>query len=87
MKASTSLGQSIAREGWEIAIAVLGRLDSTDRQEEMIGLFLNGFKLDSSRTVDKLWRLLHDLDLDRHAERIAEVSRCSLSFLSIIDHD
>ncbi|KAK0107343.1 hypothetical protein ONS95_004036 [Cadophora gregata] len=72
MKASTSSGQTIAREGWEIAIAVLGRLDSTDRQVEMIGLFLNGFKLDSSSTVDKLWRLLTDLDLTRHAERIAE---------------
>ncbi|KAG4437781.1 hypothetical protein IFR05_006716 [Cadophora sp. M221] len=79
MKTSTSSGQSITREGWELAIAVLGRLDSTERQEDMIGLFLNGFKLDSSRTVDKLWRLLNELDLDRHAERIAESYADSLA--------
>ncbi|KAH7356888.1 hypothetical protein BKA65DRAFT_392425, partial [Rhexocercosporidium sp. MPI-PUGE-AT-0058] len=79
MNTSTSSGQSITREGWELAIAVLGRLDSTDRQEEMIGLFLNGFKLDSSRTVDKLWKLLNELDLNRHAERVAESYADSLA--------
>ncbi|KAL2073410.1 hypothetical protein VTL71DRAFT_10734 [Oculimacula yallundae] len=79
MKATASDGRTILREGWELAIAVLGRLDTTERQEEMIGLFLSGFKLTSSGTVDKLWRLLNGLDLDRHAERVAESYADSLA--------
>lgn len=62
----------IIREGWELAIAVLGRLDSTSRSEEMVGDFLGNFALESSNTVDKLWRLLNDLGMGRHAEDTAE---------------
>jgi hypothetical protein len=63
----------IIREGWELAIAVLGRLDSTTRSEDMVGDFLGNFALESSNTVDKLWRLLNDLGMSRHAEDTAEV--------------
>lgn len=61
-------------EGWELSIAVLGRLDSATRSEEMVGEFLRGFKLDSSETVDKLWKLLNDIDMSTQAENTAEVS-------------
>lgn len=61
------------REGWELAIAVLGRLDSPARSEEMIGDFLQNFPLESSATVDKLWRLLTDIGMTRQAEITAEV--------------
>lgn len=61
------------REGWEISIAVLGRLDSAARSEEMVGDFLRSFPLDSSATVDKLWRLLNNIGMTRHAETTAEV--------------
>jgi hypothetical protein len=64
----------ITREGWELAIAVLGRLDSTARSEEMIEDFLKNFPLDSSPTIDKLWRLLNGLGMNRQAESVAEVS-------------
>jgi hypothetical protein len=64
---------AIIREGWELAIAVLGRLDSAARSEEMVSNFLSGFLLDSSTTVDKLWRLLDDLGMTRQAESSAEV--------------
>lgn len=63
----------IVREGWELAISVLGRLDSAVASEEMVGNFLRSFALEGSSTVDKLWRLLNDLGMSRHAEDIAEV--------------
>ena len=63
----------ITREGWELSIAVLGRLDSVSRSEEMVREFLNGLSLDSSTTVDKLWRLLNNIGMTGHAENAAEV--------------
>ena len=66
-------GRGVTKEGWELAIAVLGRLDSTARSEEMIGDFLQGFSLDSSATVDKLWILLNNIGMNKHAETTAEV--------------
>jgi hypothetical protein len=63
----------VSREGWELSIAVLGRLDSAARSEEMVGDFLKDLPLNSSSTVDKLWRLLNDIGMTGHAENIAEV--------------
>jgi hypothetical protein len=68
----TSAG--VTREGWELSIAVLGRLDSTSRSEEIVGDFVKGLPLDSSAAVDKLWRLLNDIGMTGHAEDTAEVS-------------
>jgi hypothetical protein len=77
----------ISREGWELSIAVLGRLDSTTRSEEMVGDFLKSLPLDSSRTVDKLWKLLNDIGMTAHAENTAEVSNEFLRYskLTLID--
>jgi len=61
------------REGWELSLAILGRLDSTQRSEEKIGEFLSQFELDSAQTVDKLWSLLNDLGMTQYAENTAEV--------------
>lgn len=72
----------VPREGWELAIAILGRLDSPDRAEEMIGEFLQNFPLDSSSKLDKLWNLLNSIGMTRHAESTAEVSPL-LSLLNI----
>lgn len=72
-------GNSATIEGWELSIAVLGRLDSAARSEEMVGEFLRGFKLDSSGTVDKLWKLLNDIGMSNQAENTAEVSLLSIS--------
>jgi len=65
--------QGFTREGWEVAISLLGRLDSTSRVEDMIEDFLKGFSLDSAVTVDKLWSLLNHIGMYRHAEHAAEV--------------
>lgn len=59
--------------GWEMSIALLGRLDTAARSEDKIEEFLKDFPLDSSATADKLWRLLNKIGMDRHAEDVAEV--------------
>lgn len=60
-------------EGWELTIAILGRLDSTARSEQIVEEFLEGFPLTSSDLVDKLWRLLNETGMSHHAESVAEV--------------
>jgi hypothetical protein len=77
LRSTGSVGRKqVSREGWEVAIAVLGRLDSAPRSEEMVGTFLKEFHLDSPATVDRLWLLLNDVGLAGHAEDSAEVSFC-----------
>ncbi|EKD21376.1 uncharacterized protein L3040_000588 [Drepanopeziza brunnea f. sp. 'multigermtubi'] len=71
MRATVS-GRAQTRDGWEISIAILGRLDSTERAKDLIRDFLGKFSLDSATTVDKLWKLLNDIDMPHHAEQIAE---------------
>ncbi|KUJ18394.1 uncharacterized protein LY89DRAFT_706874 [Mollisia scopiformis] len=80
LRTSARSGQpQTVREGWEISIALLGRLDSTERSEEMVGTFLEDIDLDSSSTVDKLWTLLNNIALSRHAEMVAESYANSLA--------
>ena len=66
------------REGWEMAIQVLGRMDLPERSEEIVGELLKDIleTLDehSSATVDKMWRILNDLGMINYAEETAEVS-------------
>ncbi|TVY82335.1 Nucleoporin [Lachnellula suecica] len=60
------------REGWELAIAVLGRLDFDDRSKALVADFLANFELDSSETVDKIWNLVTDIGMTSQAEITAE---------------
>jgi hypothetical protein len=62
------------REGWEIAIEVLGRLDSVSRSEQEVGHLLGDIALDSGARVNKLLKLLKDLSMTNLAGNIAEVS-------------
>lgn len=68
----------VAKDGWELAINVLGRMDSPERSEEMVGLLvrhlLEGLHVDSSATVDRIWALLNGLGMIPFAEETAEVS-------------
>jgi hypothetical protein len=72
------------QDGWEMAIHVLGRMDSAKRSEEMVGELLkdliNSLDLDSGETVDRIWRILNDLGMISYAEDTAEVGH-SLSLL------
>lgn len=66
------------RDGWEMAIEVLGRMDLPQKSEETVGELLRDLlaTLDenSSSTVDKMWRILNDLGMIAYAEETAEVS-------------
>lgn len=68
----------VTRDGWEVAIHVLGRMDSPQRSEETVGELveniLQEINVDSSEMVDKVWRLLNDLGMTQFAEQVAEVS-------------
>lgn len=66
----------IAMDGWEVAIHVLGRMDSAQRSEETVGelveRLLEEIDVDSSDMVEKIWRLLNDLGMIVFAEQTAE---------------
>ncbi|CAG8984252.1 hypothetical protein HYALB_00010508 [Hymenoscyphus albidus] len=80
LQSSKTLGQQpISREGWEVAIAVLGRLDSASRSENMVGEFLKDFPLKSPNTVNKLWVLLNNIGMGSHAESSAAAYADSLA--------
>lgn len=68
---------SPSRNGWEMAIQVLGRMDLPEKSEETVGELLRDLlaTLDehSSQTVDKMWRILNDLGMINFAEETAEV--------------
>lgn len=66
-----------SREGWEVAIQVLGRLDDSITASERIEQVLNDLPLESAVKVDKITQLCHSMGLEQHALSIAHVrSRC-----------
>ncbi|EUC27805.1 hypothetical protein COCCADRAFT_9697 [Bipolaris zeicola 26-R-13] len=64
-------GQEL-KEGWELAVQVLGRLDDTIAANERIERILNELPLESSSRVDKITQLCHNLGLSQHAVTIAQ---------------
>jgi len=75
LKCSTSTGHETSRQGWELAIASLGRLDSAQRSEDMVAQFLKSLPLRDRGTVDKLWKLLIHLGMTQPAQSTAEVCK------------
>jgi hypothetical protein len=73
-------------DGWELAIRVLGRMDSSERSEETVQLLvqelLQHLDVDSGTTVDKVWRLLGDLGMLDYAQETAEVSSSLVCLMS-----
>jgi hypothetical protein len=67
-----------SREGWELAISVLGRIDSPERSDEMVRdlveHLVQELHVDSNETVDRLWALLNELGMIEYAQDTAEVS-------------
>lgn len=67
---------SASRDGWEIAIEVLGRMDVPQKSEETVAELLRDLlaTLDenSRTTVDRMWRILNDLGMIAYAEETAE---------------
>lgn len=71
--------EQASKEGWEIAVQILGRLDDSIAANERIERILNNLPLESSARVDKITQLCYDLGLSQHAVTIAQVSsRCKL---------
>ncbi|KAI1435215.1 hypothetical protein GGR50DRAFT_340883 [Xylaria sp. CBS 124048] len=72
---STSRG-NVSRDGWEMAVQIVGRMDSHERSERIVEELLQGVlhTIDegSRSTVDKLGRLLNDLGMVDFAEETAE---------------
>lgn len=64
------------RDGWEIAIEVLGRMDLPEKSEETVGELLRDLLAtldqDSSKTVNKMWHILNELGMIAFAEETAE---------------
>ncbi|XDG04268.1 hypothetical protein ABKA04_003883 [Annulohypoxylon sp. FPYF3050] len=75
----------VSREGWEMAVQVVGRMDSPERSEQLVQELLQGvlntIDEDSRETVDKIWRLLNELGMINFAEDTAE------SFADILAKD
>ncbi|RMZ67494.1 nuclear pore complex subunit nup85 [Pyrenophora seminiperda CCB06] len=62
----------VSREGWEIAVKILGRLDDSIAANERIERILSNLPLESSARVDKITQLCLDLGLSQHAVTIAQ---------------
>ncbi|KAI0973957.1 hypothetical protein F4678DRAFT_470702 [Xylaria arbuscula] len=66
----------VHRDGWEMAVQVIGRMDSHERSEQMVQELLQSVLKtvdeDSRNTIDKMWRLLNDLGMINFAEDTAE---------------
>lgn len=77
---------TVTREGWELAVQVVGRMDDAGRSEELVNELLQNIldqlEPDSQATVNKMWALLNDLGMINFAEDTAEV--CNANLLSCI---
>ncbi|KAI0206892.1 hypothetical protein F4808DRAFT_405695 [Astrocystis sublimbata] len=75
LSGSTPRGK-VSRDGWEMAVQVVGRMDSHERSEQMVQELLQNvlgtIDENSRTTVEKMWRLLNDLGMINFAEDTAE---------------
>ncbi|KAH7138550.1 hypothetical protein B0J11DRAFT_18939 [Dendryphion nanum] len=62
---------NVVKEGWEVAVQVLGRLDDHLNANERIQTILNELSLESSDRVDKITQLCYGMNLSEHARSIA----------------
>lgn len=61
------------REGWEVAVQVLSRLDDQNSASVRIENILSNLSLESSDQVDKITQLCYGMGLSDHAQSIAQV--------------
>ncbi|KAI9810252.1 MAG: hypothetical protein M1827_006386 [Pycnora praestabilis] len=62
----------VSRDGWEVAIQVLGRLDDGDLANRKVGELLDQLELGSNDMIDKVLRICDDLGLADQARKISE---------------
>lgn len=63
----------IEREGWELSVEILGRLDDDVLSSKIICQLLDELPLDSGDRVDNLLNICSELGLDSQTRKIAEV--------------
>lgn len=61
------------RNGWEVGLGVLSRLDDTDRMQKTVSEVLDKLPLDTSVQMDKVVLLCGELGLEEEGRRMAEV--------------
>ena len=69
----TSRDGQTSKEGWELAIQVLTRLDDSMTASQRIEDIINGLPLDSVEQVDRITQLCYDMNLTSQAMSIAMV--------------
>lgn len=76
-----------AKEGWELAVSVLGRLDDGVAAQRKIGDMLEAIELKDDVRVDKVLALCSDLGLSEQARAISEVSDLRPIFIHRLTND
>lgn len=70
-------GRDMCYEGWEIAVEMLGRMDSRIKSEELVAQVLENVREkitpQSASTVEKVWSILNALGMINLAEETVEV--------------
>lgn len=69
----------VVREGWELAVSVLGRLGDIQASQDRIATVLAGIHFDDGARVDKVLQLCANMGFERQARDIAEVRLQSVS--------
>lgn len=65
---------TLARDGWEVALEVLSRLDDSEKMQKSVAEMVDKLPLDTSDQMDKVVLLCSDLGLDKEGRRVSEVS-------------
>ncbi|KAL2808934.1 hypothetical protein BJX63DRAFT_13661 [Aspergillus granulosus] len=61
-----------AREGWELALEVLSRLDDREKGQKSVSELLDKLPLDTAEQMDKVVLLCTELGLDKEGRRVSE---------------
>ncbi len=61
-------------EGWELGLRILGRLQDVELAAKKIQTLLDGFSLDSSERVDKVFQACGEVGMTAQARKLADVS-------------
>lgn len=72
-------GAEGARDGWELSLEVLSRLDDEETKNAKVNDYLDRINLDTADQMDKMVLLCTELGLSDEARKVSEV--CRISFL------
>ncbi|KAL4945925.1 hypothetical protein BDV06DRAFT_183628 [Aspergillus oleicola] len=61
-----------SREGWELALEILSRLDDNQKMQKSVSELLDKLPLDTAEQMDKVVLLCSELGLDKEGRRVSE---------------